>query len=132
MRTLYTVFFLAPFIISTLYGDAYAGAERIFAIHIWACLFVYLGVARGQYLINEGLIRVSFFTTALGAAVNVGLNLVLIPRYEGVGAAVASVISYAASGYLSSFVYPRLFETGIMQSKAFVAPVRYVVAFLRK
>jgi len=90
-------------------------------------LFVFLGVARGQYLINEGLVRFSFFTTALGAIVNVGLNIILIPQYEGVGAAIATVISQGASAYLSSFVYPRLFETGLMQSKALIAPARYLV-----
>ena len=121
--------FLAPFIIRTLYGDAYAGAEAIFAIHIWACLFVFLGVARSQYLVNEGLIKFSFFATAAGAIINLGLNFILIPLYEGVGAAIATVVSYGASAYLSSFVYPRLFETGVMQSKAFIAPIRYLIVF---
>jgi len=123
--------FLAPFIIRTLFGDAYAGAETIFAIHIWACLFVFLGVARGRYLINEGLIKFSFFAAGVGAIVNLGLNFVLIPLYEGVGAAIATVFSYGASAYLSSFVYPRLFETGLMQSKAFIAPIRYLIIFGR-
>jgi len=95
-------------------------------------LFVFLGVARTQYLINEGLIRFSFFTTALGAIVNVGLNFILIPQYEGVGAAIATLVSYGASGYFSSFVYPRLFETGLMQSKALIAPIRYAVFFAKK
>lgn len=119
--------FLAPFIIRTLYGDAYAGSETIFAIHIWACLFVFLGVARGQYLVNEGLIKFSFFATAVGAILNVGLNFILIPLYEGVGAAIATVVSYGVSGYLSSFFYPRLFATGLMQSKAIISPVRHIV-----
>jgi len=56
-------------------------------------------------------------------------NLILIPRYEGVGAAIATVVSYGASGYFSSFVYPRLLETALMQSKAFIAPVRYLITF---
>ncbi|MEC4686376.1 MAG: polysaccharide biosynthesis C-terminal domain-containing protein [Nitrospirota bacterium] len=90
-------------------------------------MFVFLGVARTQYLINEGLIRFSFFTTSLGAIINLILNFILIPQYEGVGAAIATVVSYAVSGYFSSFVYPRLFETALMQSKAFIAPIRYVV-----
>ena len=94
-------------------------------------MFVFLGVARGQYLINEGLIKFSFFATVVGAIVNVGLNFILIPKYGGVGAAIATVASQGASAYLSSFVYPRLFETGLMQSKAFIAPIRYLV-FLGK
>jgi len=121
--------FLAPFIIRILYGDAYAGAETIFAIHIWACLFVFLGISRGQYLVNEGLVKFSFFVAIVGAIVNVGLNFILIPLYEGVGAAIATVISYGVYAYLSSFVYPRLFETGLMQSKAFIAPIKYLIVF---
>ncbi len=92
-------------------------------------MFVFLGVARGQYLINEGLIKFSFFATAVGAIVNVALNFILIPQYGGVGAAIATVISQGASAYLSSFVYPRLFETGLMQSKALIAPAKYLVWF---
>ncbi len=92
-------------------------------------MFVFLGVARAQYLINEGLIRFSFFTTALGAIANVGLNFILIPQYGGVGAAIATVVSQGASAYLSSFVYPRLFETALMQSKALIAPIRYLAWF---
>ncbi len=126
------IFFLAPFIIHTLYGNAYAGAETIFAIHIWACLFVFIGTARAQYLITEGLVKFSFLCNIVGAFVNLGLNFILIPHYEGVGAAVATVVSYTISAYLTSFFHPRLFGIGLMQSKAFVFPIRYLIIFTKK
>lgn len=115
---------LAPFIISFLYGNAYSNSDVIFSIHIWACLFAFIGVARGNYLIADGLIKYSLFCNALGCSINIILNLVLIPKYEAVGAALATVISFAISGYLSSFIFPALRPAGLMQTKALLFPLR--------
>ena len=125
------VTFLAPSVVRILYGNAYADTGTILAIHIWASIFVFLGVARGQYLVTEGLLRFSALATIVGATVNVGLNFLLIPRYGGIGAAIATVVSQAVSAYVTSFFYPRLFETALMQTKALYAPVRYILALRR-
>ena len=122
----------APFIISTLYGDSYAGAETIFSVHIWACVFVFTGVARGQYLINEGLIKFSFCCTLIGAVSNIGLNLILIPKFQGVGAAIATVVSYALAGYVSTLLLPSLFNNWIMQSKSLFIPITFMVRLAHK
>ena len=58
-----------------------------------------------------------------GALLNVALNLILIPVYQGTGAAVATVVSYAAGGYLACFLHPRTRSAGVMMSKALAAPV---------
>lgn len=117
---------LAPAIISLLYGNSFAGATLIFSIHIWTCLFVFSGVARGQYLVTESLLKFSLFATFLGAVANIGLNLILIPRYQGVGSAVATLISGFVSAYLSSFFMPAMVKIGWMQTKSFAAPVRFL------
>jgi O-antigen/teichoic acid export membrane protein len=117
---------MAPYIIAGLYGDAYKGAETILAIHIWSSIFVFLGVARGKYLVTEGLLKFSLLATSLGAIMNIVLNIFLIPKYHGVGAAMATVISYFTSAFLSSFFYRPLVQTGIMQTKALLAPIRYL------
>jgi len=92
--------FLAPFLVPALYGQGYLAAVPILAIHIWASLFVFLGVGQGPWNITEGYMKLSLQRTVVGAVMNVVLNLLLIPSYGGVGAAVATVISYAASGFL--------------------------------
>ncbi len=124
--------FLAPIVVRLLYGSAYASTGNILAIHIWASIFVFLGVARGQYLVTEGLLKFSAWATITGAIVNVTLNYLLIPRYAGIGAAIATVVSQAVSAYVSSFFYPRLFETALMQTKALYAPIRYIFALDRR
>jgi O-antigen/teichoic acid export membrane protein len=113
---------LAPWIIRLAYGVQYAEAGAILAVHAWAVVFVFLGVARSQFLINAGFTRFSLVATVAGAAMNVSLNLLLIPRWSGMGAALATVISYAVSAWLTSFFSPKVRHIGWMQTKAMLAP----------
>jgi PST family polysaccharide transporter len=92
--------FAADYIATLIYGDAYEGVGTILAIHIWAALFVFLGVAQSPWSINEGLTRIALFRTVLGAIANVVLNLLLIPPYGPIGAAIATLISYALSAVI--------------------------------
>ena len=46
---------------------------------------------------------VAFYRTALGAIVNIGLNFLFIPHWGVVGAAYATLISYAVSVYAILF-----------------------------
>ena len=91
--------------LSWLYGADFKGMEGMLFLCAWAGLFVGIGLARGAYLTAKGLNRFQLCATTSGAVVNIGLNLYLIPRYGGTGAALATLVSYAFSGYLSSFFY---------------------------
>jgi O-antigen/teichoic acid export membrane protein len=88
------VTFLSPFIINILYGSEYAMASTVLSIHIWAGVFVFLGVASSNYLIAENLTKITFGRTFIGALANIFLNLILIPFFGIVGSAMATLISY--------------------------------------
>jgi len=92
--------FGADFVASLLYGDAYEGVGTVLAIHIWAALFVFLGVAQGPWNINEGLTKLALVRTVVGAVANIVLNLLLIPPYGSIGAAIATTVSYALAGVI--------------------------------
>ena len=109
---------LSSYIILTLYGDAYSQAGSILLIHVWAALFVFIGVARSQYLVVEGMLKFSMFATVSGAVANVALNLILIPKYLGFGAAIASLLSYFLSSYFSSLIYPKTRGVFVLQTKS--------------
>lgn len=87
------------FIVRLLYGEPYSASAAVLAIHAWASVFVFLGIASSTYLLAENLTLISFYRTALGAIVNIGLNLVLIPRYGIQGAAWATLISALVATY---------------------------------
>lgn len=87
--------FLAEYVITLLYGESYILATGVLRIHIWAGIFVFLGVAVSKYLLAENLVMVSFGQTAAGCMANIILNVILIPSYGIKGAAWATLASYA-------------------------------------
>jgi O-antigen/teichoic acid export membrane protein len=117
--------FVSVPLLTTLLGKEFAEAGQILAWHIWAGPFVFLGVARSNWLMAENLTRFSFLTTSLGAIVNVWLNFLLIPPYSGVGAAIATVLSYAVASHISCLLYPPMFKSGLMLTKALFIPFRF-------
>ena len=96
----FPITFLAGPIVAVLYGDAYAESGTVLAIHIWASVFVFLGVASSQWFIVENRQILSFQRTLLGAIINVFLNYILIPQFGAVGAAYATVLAQASVGLL--------------------------------
>jgi O-antigen/teichoic acid export membrane protein len=114
--------FASGWITRLLYGAQYAGVSTILTVHIWAALFVFMGIARGQYLLSEGHFVFTMIATAFGAICNIVLNLIWIPRYGALGSAFATVIAYGCSDLLSSFCYHPTRMAGVMQLKAIFLP----------
>jgi len=96
--------FMAGNIVLLLYGTQFSKAGPVLAVHIWAGVFVFLGVASGKYLVAENYTRISFFRTLIGCIVNVILNITLIPRYGINGAAIATVVSYFVATFFIVFI----------------------------
>ena len=115
---------LAPWVVTTLFGSDYTESGLILRVHIWAFVFVSLGVARSKWLMAENMTRFSMTATILGAIVNVGLNFWLIPQYAGLGAAWATLISYAVSAYLSTLLSVRLWPLFGQISRSALVPFR--------
>jgi O-antigen/teichoic acid export membrane protein len=81
-------------IVNVLFGQDYLDAAPVLAIHLWASIAVFLGMASSQHLLVEQLQIISFYRTLIGLICNVPLNFVLIPEMGAKGAAIATVISY--------------------------------------
>lgn len=110
--------FLSKPLILLLYGQEFIEAGTILAIHIWASLFVFMGVATSPWFISEGLTNLSFRRTLLGAFTNVLLNFILIPLYAGIGAAVATVISYGIGSVLANAINAKTYKIFTLQLKS--------------
>ena len=114
-----------PFI-NILYGPDYILAGSILTIHIWAGIFIFMRELFSKWLIMEDLLKYSLFTHGLGALVNITLNIFLIPLYSGFGAAIATLISYMTSSYLSLFLMPKTRVMAIMMTKAMLSPLKFM------
>jgi polysaccharide transporter, PST family len=116
---------LAPWVIGVAYGAGYASAAPVLTLHVWSVVFVFLGVARGQFLVNEGYTRFYLAATGAGLFVNVVLNWILIPRHGAWGAALATVIGQAVAAWLSSFCFAPVRSSAWMQARALLIPFRW-------
>ena len=111
--------FLSKNVILMMFGSGYAEASTILAVHIWASVFVFMGVASLPWFIAEGLNHVSLGKTLLGAILNVILNFLLIPEYSGLGAAIATIASQATAAFLSNAVDKRTRKIFKIQLQSF-------------
>lgn len=109
---------LATSLVPRLYGHAFDGAGFILTIHIWTALFVFLGIGLSPWIVNEGMTRFYLYQTSVGAVTNVLLNLILIPTYGGIGAAVATLISQMVTAYLMLGFSRKTRRIFLMQTKA--------------
>jgi PST family polysaccharide transporter len=101
-----------------LYSNSYAAAAPVLAVHVWASVFVFLGVAQSPWDLSKNLLTLSLWRTLSGAIINVAMNLYLIPRYGAMGAAIATVVSYAISGVFANFFSARTRPIFYMQMRA--------------
>ena len=115
---------LSGVLILGLYGPAYRAALPIFAVHIWSTLFAFLGIAQSKWIVAEGLQIFNLYSRLAGLVSNVLLNLWLIPIWGGMGAAVATLISYAIGGYLFFWVIPQTRPNAQLMTKAIALPLR--------
>jgi O-antigen/teichoic acid export membrane protein len=127
MSIAFPVSFLSHYVVNFLYGQEFSGAAIILTIHIWAGLFVFMRQLFSKWLIIEGFLVYSFISHSLGALVNVGINFVLIPKIGGLGAAVATMISYASSSYLALFLQKDTRRIAVKMTKSLVFPVRLIL-----
>jgi len=91
--------FLSGWLVTLLFGAAYADAGPVLAIHVWAGVFTFLGVASSNWFLLEGMVVLMFYRTALGALANIVLNMLLIQDYGMQGAAAATLISYSIAAF---------------------------------
>lgn len=114
------VFIGAPFTIIWLFGESYAQAIPSLQVLILSIIFVYLGVAGSQWYIAHNMQKVLLTRTALGAAVNIILNVLLIPVYGILGAAVATLVAQVTASFLGNLLSARTRELFRLQLKALI------------
>tara|TARA_B110000977_G_scaffold201487_1_gene296351 strand:+ start:2472 stop:3833 length:1362 start_codon:yes stop_codon:yes gene_type:complete len=94
------VTFLSDSIINLLYGGQYNQAGGVLLIHIWAGVFVFLGISSSMWYLTENLQKLLFWRSFYGMLVNIALNIILIPSYGIKGAALATLFSQIVAAYI--------------------------------
>jgi O-antigen/teichoic acid export membrane protein len=132
--TLPVVLFLvvaAPILCVTVFGDEFAGsvdALRILAPGAFGIVALKLLAnaltAQNKPMLGNAAIAVAFATTIV-------LDLVLIPPYGGLGAAIASTLAYTAGGLAVAVIFTRSLHARLLELVPRRGDVGYVVTRLR-
>jgi PST family polysaccharide transporter len=111
---------LGPTMIRLLYGSQYTSAASILSVHIWTGIFVSVGCVGSQQYVHEKITSSTLSRTAIGAVVNVILNLLWIPRWGGVGSAMATLVAQSIAAYFSDGLTTRTRHIFWMKTRAFL------------
>ncbi len=107
-----------PLVVRILFGRQFAPAASILSVHIWTGIFVSVGVVSGQQIIQERLTTTAMYRTVAGAIVNVALNFLWIPRWGGLGSAMATLTAYSVASYFADVIHPSTRHIFRMKTRA--------------
>jgi O-antigen/teichoic acid export membrane protein len=91
-------YFLIPFMFGTHYQQSY----YVLSVLLLGSIFAVFGSACTNLMIVYGLTYLRLIRAIVGLVINFGLNLLLIPKYGVIGAAVASLASQIFATWLSN------------------------------
>jgi O-antigen/teichoic acid export membrane protein len=86
---------IVPSVLPWLFGEEYRDAVLLLTVLSVAAPFRFLGASAGAILTTRDLVHVKVKIMGAAAALNVLMNVALIPMYGGLGAAVSTVITEA-------------------------------------
>lgn len=109
---------LGPWVIGLLFGPEYAESGSIFLVLMVGMVIMTNGGLRGSYLTITGKQRIILYNALIASVTNVLLNFLLIPRFGGIGAAWASVITQVVSVEVVSALFPELRTVMRLQLRA--------------
>ncbi|HCH5602057.1 TPA: polysaccharide biosynthesis C-terminal domain-containing protein [Vibrio parahaemolyticus] len=86
------------------FGEEYSGAKDILQILALNIPLMFVGIYINNILVLNNLQRLIFTRSIIGCITNIILNIVLIPNYGGVGAAIATLITMLLINFIYYFM----------------------------
>lgn len=91
-------------IVHLIFGREYLGGATVLSIQCWSGLFIFSGLVSNHWYLLENLNHYTLYRHVLGAGINIAINLVLIPRYGIIGAAIATLITQFGTSYMFDLI----------------------------
>lgn len=112
------VYVFSAEIVLFLFGQEYIEAGSVLALHIWSSLFIFVGLIRGLWVVNESYFRFDLVSNMVAGVINVVLNYIWLPKFGIIGAAWATLISYAVTFIISGVFFKPARKIVVMQLKS--------------
>ena len=122
----------ADWIVPLVFGPAYEVSAEVLKVHVLACPFMFMAAILSKWIVAEDKLWISLVRHGVGAALSIGLNIVLIPEFGIVGSAWATVVSYASASYVFCFFSRGTTRVAWMMTLTPFAPVRYLYRWISR
>jgi len=111
----FALFLLSKFVIILMYGESFKGSIMVLNMLLPGVLLLTIFKVINMDLSGKGKPWVSLKAMIPALMINVVLNIVFIPKYGAVGAALASTISYSFAALLFIYFYSRVIKIPILE-----------------
>lgn len=99
------IIFLSPGIISFLYGSEFQNADSVLSILSAGLLFIGIGNVRSWFITNERIFKYGLIVGISVSFISIMGNLLIIPIYGAIGAALVSLLSYILGNIIFDWLY---------------------------
>lgn len=120
------VTFSADSLVDIFFGKHYEQSASVLVIHIWAAVFIFMRAAFSRWILIENALKFSLITQGAGASINILLNFFFIPRFGAIGAAYATLTSYAFASFFVLAFYSKTRPIFFMMAKSLFVFLRYL------
>ena len=104
--------FLSPWLVSWMTGSKFHGAYRIVGILAWQSLFYGFFMIGSAGIWKAEKTYITAILMGITGVINILLNFLLVPKYGGMGAALATAVAYFFWNIISLVVSERYWRVG--------------------
>jgi len=109
------IFFIAPVLVPLIFGNEFAQSVIMIQVVLPGILVLTGFRILNSRLTGMGKPQIAIYTFMPALVINFILNLFLIPRFGGVGAAWSTNFSYAAGSVIFVIIYSRMVKTPLRE-----------------
>lgn len=96
---------LSNFIITTIFGHAYADAAPVLSVIVWSIIFGTIGQITNSWIINFGNTKIALAQTAISTSIAICLYPILISNFSLIGAAFAFVFAQMTMNFSLNYFF---------------------------
>lgn len=117
-----------PPAIRWLFGPAYGAAEGVLLVHCLSVIPLFMMEWRSAVLIAMDRAMLGAAVSWTAGVLNIILNLAWIPVHGPLGAAWATVVSYALCAFVGTWFLPGFRWMAVSQLRSLLAPLRWMIS----
>ncbi|MDB8460405.1 flippase [Turicibacter sanguinis] len=125
------LFAISSNFIPLFFGEQFKDSVPVVSILSFTVLFIsWANVIRTQFLIPQKKDKIYIISTVLGAIINVVINLLLIPNYGAVGAAIGTIFAEASVAIYQTFNVRKELEINKYFKNSLVYVIPAIIMYL--